>query len=253
MANLPVKLHHIGAKIARSIQHLKALDEQIVEFLSTEPYVIETKFELQQRTHFYRAKASRDVPLPIRVLTGEVLYQLRSVLDHVVWQLALLTTPTPLDSTEFPIFKDEPPYTKSRAKKIGSLPSDAQLIIDKLQPYRNKPPEDDLLWVLHRLTNDDKHRLPHLVGAAPRGIAFGDRRGRDMDITMRIGPFDDETIIGTVVFLNPAETDMEVKSGFAFDLAFPADSAGKGHLVRGELAKLGKRVEEVVRMFERFF
>lgn len=250
---LPGKLSHIGAKVFRSIEHLKTLDQQITVFLESKPYEVVAEFDAQERTYIYRVKIQRDVPLGIRVLTGEVLGQLRSALDHLAWQLALLNGPIPAESTEFPIFRDESPYRSQRVRKIGSLPAAAQVIIDGLQPYLSVAPEDDRLWVLHRLANDDKHRLPHLVGVAPSGITAGDRRGRDMAVEIRIGPFDEQTIIGRVIFTNPAETDVEVQTDIRFDLAFPADSAAKGNMVRPELVRCGQRVEEVVRKFETFF
>ena len=194
-----------------------------------------------------------DIPFSIRILTGEVLGQLRSSLDHLTWQLALLNGPIPSEATEFPIFRDGPSYNRARARKIGSLSVAAQSIIDGLQPYLGATPENDMLWVLHRLVNDDKHRLPHLVGAAPTGIAVGDRRGRDMAVEIRVGPFDEQTIVGRVIFLNAAENDMEVQTTVRFDIAFPADSAAKGRLIRPELVSFGNRVEEIVRKFESFF
>ena len=251
---LPQKLGHIGAKVFRSIEHLNALDSQITTFLESKPYEIVTEFNANERTYTYRAKARADIPVLIRILTGEVLTQLRSCLDHLAWQLALLTIKTPPDGTEFPIFKDKVSFTaRVRKKKIGALPADAQNIIDRLQPYTRAAPEDDILWILHRLANDDKHRLPHLVAAAPRGVITGDRRGRDMAVEVRSGPFDKDTIIGRVIFLNPSETDMEVQTEIPFDLAFPVDSAAKGRPIRPELVRFGKKVEEVVREFTEFF
>jgi hypothetical protein len=253
MAFLPAKLSHIGAKVFRSIEHLKTLDQQITAFLDSEPYELVSTFDAQERTYTYRVEKRRDIPLSIPILTGEVLGQLRSALDHLTWQLALLNGPTPSESTEFPIFKDGLSYKRGRTRKIGSLGPSAQSIIDSLQPYLGATPEDDMLWVLHRLANDDKHRLPHLVAVAPTGIATGDRRGRDMAIEIRVGPFDEQTIIGRVIFLNPAEKDMEVQTDIRFDIAFPVDSAANGRLIRPELVNFGKRVEEIVRKFQPLF
>lgn len=253
MARLPDKLQQIGAKLFRSTQHLEALDQAITAFLNHKPYIVTPDFDATERTYVYRVKIRSEVPPLLRVLIGEIIGQLRSTLDHLAWQLALLNTQSPAEGTEFPIFKDEGRYRQGRASKIRSLPPAAQTIIDGLQPYLNAAPEDDLLWVLHRLANDDKHRSPHAVGAATSGIIAGDRRGRDMAVEMSIRPFDEQAIIGKVIFTNPAETDVEVQTDIRFDIAFPIDSAAKGRLVRPELVKLGQRVEQVVREFAHFF
>lgn len=255
MALPPKKLNHVGAKIARSIDHLKTLNEEIDRFLSNEPCVLVSEFKPQERAYLYRVKITRDVPLPIRILTGEVLYHLRSSLDHLAWQLAALTCVpnAPPETTEFPVFKNRKSYLGKRTSKINALPAAAKDIVDRLQPYLDAVPEDATLWRLHRLTNDDKHRLPHLVAAAPSGIVAGPRNGRDMAIQMRIGPFDEQTEIGRVEFLNPGETDVEVQTDVRFDLAFPANSAGRGMPVRSELVRYGQRVAGIVRKFEKFF
>jgi len=251
MANLPDKLSHIGAKVFRSITHLESLDHEIKAFLSGEPYEIISEFNVNERTYTYRAKPRQDIPLHIRVLTGEVLAQLRSTLDHLAWQLALLNGPNPAPNTEFPIFTDDAAYTQQRQRKIGSLPPSAQTIIDGLQPYLNSAPEDDSLYVLHRLANDDKHRLPHLVTGAPQML--GCSGPKDVRVSIRMGPFEDETEIGKITILNPRESDVTVDPTFSFNLAFPVDSAAKGQFVLPQLVGSGKRVEEVIRKFTSFF
>lgn len=272
MAQLPGKLQHVGAKIARSIEHLQALDIEITAFLDSKPCEISSKFDAEQRSHSYRAKPIKDIPLRIRVLTGEVLGQLRSALDHLAWQLALLETSRPKDSTEFPIFKDCARYRSERARKIGSLPADAKRIIDEVQPHGDKAPEKNFLWKLHRLANSDKHRLPHVAFAAPQGLWLGEppterprggrgigwsvgaRRGRDIGLHMRMGPFETEEEIGRITFKDPSETDFEVDNlHIVLDLAFATTSAAKGEAIRDELRTYGEGVEEIIKKFVRFF
>lgn len=272
MAQLPGKLSHIGAKVARSIEHFQTLDSEIAAFLDSKPCQVIRQFDAEQRSYSYRAKPIKEIPLHIRVLTGEVLCQLRSALDHLVWQLALLETSDPQPSTEFPIFKDRARYRSDRARKIGSIPTAAKNIIDNLQPYLDQASEDNVLWKLHRLSNGDKHRLPHLAFAAPKGIWMGKpppdvpdhlvrlgfsdtaRRGRSFGIAMRIGPFEAEQEIGTITFNDPNETDLEVEDVYVnFDLTFASGSAAKGRPIRDELRAYGQRVEEIVRKFVAFF
>src|SRR5262249_19072530 len=99
---------------------------------------------------------------------------LRSALDHVAWSLA----GTRADSfTEFPIFIDRDwfgardgkgrPERGSGLCKLHDMPAEAQAIIESLQPYRglHGPPEIDALWLLQRLSIEDKHRTLNLVAA----------------------------------------------------------------------------------------
>jgi hypothetical protein len=99
-------------------------------------------------------------PDPVGILPGEFAYNLRSGLDHLAWQLALLTTDTPNDRTSFPIF-GSPPKAKSRYwEAISDIPTKAAAIIDDLQPHhRGTGFKDDPLWQLNRLCNIDKHQV----------------------------------------------------------------------------------------------
>lgn len=266
---LPVELSHVGAKIARSIEHVKALDSEISRFLDSEPCAVRSEFNAEKRTYTYFAKPIKEVPLSIRILTGEVLGQLRSALDHLAWQLALLTTPKPQPATEFPVFTDGTRYRSERSRKIGSLPKEAQVIIDGLQPHVSDAPEKDQLWRLHRLTNDDKHRLPHIAFTAPAGVWLGKipagmggmsvgfsdeaRRGRDFSIEGVFGPFEGDTEICKIIFA-AAETDLAIdEAPITFDLAFAVDSAANGFPVRSELMAYGQRVQEIIQRFTGFF
>jgi hypothetical protein len=67
---------------------------------------------------------------------GDCVQNLRSALDHMVWQLApqeaRLTTPSHL---EFPIFSDPQKFGDNAPKRIGSLPKATQKIIESVQPF----------------------------------------------------------------------------------------------------------------------
>ena len=243
----------IRTKLGRSRNLLETFNEQAGLFLGRDPYEVVADFDSEKRTYAYTIKV-REKPLPqIGILVGEILYQIRSSLDHLAWQLAILRHDPPPDRTEFPICDSAKSY-KGSCGKIGGLPLAAQTIVDGLQPYVRKPaaPHDDPLWILHRLTNDDKHRVPHLVGGAPGGYEI-ERRGRDLFIGVTVGPFDEETPFAEARILDPAETDVEVEPRFTFELAFPAESAAKGRFITPELIVLGQEVEMVIREFRHFF
>ena len=61
-------------------------------------------------------------PEPIGTLVGELAYWTRSALDHLAWQLALLTTDEPGRLTAFPIESECPtPGNKSFNEKVASI------------------------------------------------------------------------------------------------------------------------------------
>ena len=101
------------------------------------------------------------------VLAGEFVHNLRSVLDHLI--VAIDTKPDrkrPLP--EFPIYQNAGPgddgFYPAGIMKVWSVPTQAQIVIESLQPYHsgNEP-----LRRLQQLDNIDKHR--NLL-AVPYGI-----------------------------------------------------------------------------------
>jgi hypothetical protein len=95
------------------------------------------------------------------MLVGEFAYALRSGLDHLAWQLALLKTPDPGNSTAFPIDSQLPlPTNRSYRDKVADILPAALTVVDSLQPYTTGPAfKDHPLWQLNKLCNIDKHRV----------------------------------------------------------------------------------------------
>jgi hypothetical protein len=106
------------------------------------------------------------------ILVGEVVFQLRSALDHLAWQLVELDGGTPGEQTQFPI-RDTPLDRKSnlmelKARTMPQIKSPQILdCLDKSQPYARSDgtikslgdAHTNALWLVKVLNNIDKHRL----------------------------------------------------------------------------------------------
>lgn len=115
------------------------------------------------------------------IRSGEIVYHLRSGLDHAIEQLTIEHKGFPLDGTQFPIFtypttngrvagfhditKKGEPERRSGLYMIRGVRSDIQTFIETMQPYhRGNDLPTHPLWVLSKLSNIDKHRtLPVVV------------------------------------------------------------------------------------------
>jgi hypothetical protein len=105
------------------------------------------------------------------ITIGEVAHDLRSALDNLTWQLALLNTPAPGNWTQFPIFDAAAGFKKRRSTYVGSLSTAHQKALEKLQPYQ--PDSPNCLPLLAKLNDADKHRTIHVVGGFLAGFAYG--------------------------------------------------------------------------------
>jgi hypothetical protein len=121
-------------------------------------------------TILYRAADVPSVPTQCAPIIGDVLYNLRSALDHFAWQLLRLDgqVPDAKHNPQFPI-KDTALNGKGRPRHITIQPGIRdQRILDALtavQPYEmlakyGQPLWGQTLWLVNELCNADKHREP---------------------------------------------------------------------------------------------
>lgn len=169
---MPPSLEGPKAKLARADEHLTALHGEVKRFLRTEPYRLRHDVDPQQGDDVWRLEIRESPPLRLSILAGDVIHDLRSSLDHLVWQLSLIVTPTPFERSEFPIYdaefkcfdintkKDREGFHQAGRSKIRDVPLAAQHIIESVQPYHYGHAIGDWLWILQELSNRDKHRLP---------------------------------------------------------------------------------------------
>ena len=150
-----VGLTQTKIKNARAEAHLKSLETAITAFLS-EPVTIAIKDDVEKGLHIRRFEM-KIIPEVIPLLIGEWAYNLRSGLDQLAWQLALLSGRTPSSQTAFPIHKDRM-GEKRFLDATRFIPDEAVQVIQLLQPYnRGKDFDRHPLWRVNKICNLDKH------------------------------------------------------------------------------------------------
>lgn len=153
-------LDYAVAKTAWAKNKLDSLKKIIDEYLASEPYAITKADDIENSRHIIRLELK---PVPFRppLVLGDFAYALRSALDQLAWQLALLTTADPGRKTCFPIHHGKD--TKSEAifrEIVWDIPCEAIEQIRLLQPYtRGDRFKEHPLWQLNYICNLDKHRI----------------------------------------------------------------------------------------------
>jgi hypothetical protein len=89
------RLAGIRLKLSRAWSQINTLKPEIAEFLKRDPYVPRVKFD--GRTHELLVSVhTQEAPDPMwGVRIGEIVHNLRSALDHVVWELVILAARQP--------------------------------------------------------------------------------------------------------------------------------------------------------------
>jgi hypothetical protein len=154
------------------VEHLEELDAEISEYLGREPkpYRMSGEFKRDRRQYVVVGEILQPInDVRWGVMLGDAVHNLRSALDHLIWQLVLLNTgkkgsrenkfPIESDGRRYwSITKDGNPSVRDRALK--NVADEHRLLIDELQPYRtNQGHPVTVLDTLRDFSNFDKHRL----------------------------------------------------------------------------------------------
>lgn len=163
-------LSGLPLKVARAEAHIAEVESAMHAYLdgrSTDgtPYQTEGHFEPQTSEYVIRARLRFAPPPEIGVALGEAAHALRSSLDHLIWDLVYLRKNTPTRRTQFPVFLDEPGFTKTGVPMLSGTTKTDKDAIHSFQPFVANPtaPADDPLAVMSWVDNTDKHRVIHAV------------------------------------------------------------------------------------------
>ena len=163
-------LASVRAKLERAHEHLDAIDATLKLVLDTEPKTrhIATKIDPERHQLLSVIPKAEPIDPSLPLMIGDCIHNLRSTLDHLVYQLAVKkgTSLRFADKTFFPICLREADFNDRPKKLVEPYVSDAAFTeIRKSQPYTAyEVPEEADIWVLHKLDIVDKHRLLIVAG-----------------------------------------------------------------------------------------
>ena len=222
-------------RLSRASHHLHNLENQVREWLGQDPYYYVTVPDPQSDMTTVRVRFTIPPPAEFRLIIGDCLHNLRSALDNLVYQLAVQNTapnPIPEDKARelaFPIvsspMKPDEFMTKYRSR-IGLLDPGAQAIIEELQPYHREDGASHPLWKLNKLSNIDKHRVPHIASLAlVTYTTFPDAPTSLHHFIINAGPIEDSAIIARYApNSSRPEADQRLNNQLRFGIAFSQES-----------------------------
>lgn len=244
--------HGIRLKIERAKEHIRSLDVAIQQFIASNPYTLGAKphhIAAIHHTTLYIA-AVKPVPEHLPLIVGDAIHNLRSALDHIIWQLVEVGGGTPNRDTYFPISESAQQYKSAIGKgEIQKIASDAREIIQSVQPYVTF---DQTLWLIHQLDIVDKHRLLLTVATAMDKWLVDVASG----VTLH---FDEHRfvalVVGNEITNLPTSTYEQQKHEdfkLGVDITFGETQIPEGELVLYTLNKMVDFVDGLLSRFERF-
>lgn len=258
-------------KVQRAFDQLRELHDATEAFVKEGAYGLAYEFDSQSAEIVVKAQVLREPPeVQWSVILGEIIHDLRSALDHLAFAMAVrhsgpapepLPSPSPWRRIEFPIFLSEPEFDVNGHKKLWGVRPGLLTIVKELQPFKCRygPADTDHLWIVHELSNRDKHRSLNFVGFAAGVIG-----------TEIYHPFDQGSFVYTAAlmrgpFVHDAELcrlrytpgpppapnpEMMVKLHLSFDVAFAQGGpVAQGRLLFSTVDQIRGSVHRIVEGF----
>ncbi len=213
------------ARLDRAHDHVQTVTHELRRWLDVHAPFPTDELDPTTGSNVVRAALSEEIPAAWGPLIGDALHNLRSSLDHLAFALTVANTQGSLPATlerscEFPIFSTEERFQKSAGRAVGGIAEDARRVIADLQPYqRGKDFGIDPLWLLHELSNIDKHRRPALTSLyVEPTMDVGSGEVEAFEVSPP-GPIEagKEFVLGTY---RGGNQTVDVGFGFVYDIAF---------------------------------
>jgi hypothetical protein len=191
------------------------------------------------------------------LIAGEIMFDLRSALDHLVWELHVRryrgrAIPQRIErASQFPIFDTYDDWRKKGLRRVKPLAKREQRAIRFLQPCerRNDQWSDvrRILGDLNTLHNIDKHRQLHLVASTQRfAMAPGFPRDVGFRFDPEFGPLKPDGHVDTWTFTE-APTEMQEHQGAYLDIVLEQPGYERDLIVL-----LDQLIEAVAAVLRRF-
>ena len=204
------RLKHVTLKVDRAKEHAADLEQELRVFLESGPYTVGAKHDSETRKLIYYV--TELTLFLMSVIAGDAVQNLKSALDHLAYQIVCNDTgdnpPNP-NWIYFPIADDAKKYEAKKTGKMEGAHRESFEAIDDLKPYRGG---NDLLWMLYRLNNIEKHRLLLTVGSQAAGINLGQLMSGHLGDTFSAEPA--AQFESMDVYLNPADKGFPLSPGF---------------------------------------
>jgi hypothetical protein len=154
------------AKLDWASEHLQHFGERLTSYIKTNPYEFvpdpNGRFEKDGEQWVSGTFTARDEAILsiLALQAGDVISTLHSSLDYLVWELVLANKGTPTTTNAFPICDTINSFGSQlqKGRLSGTNPAVVSLV-ESMQPYHSgQKCHETFFWVLHQLSNINKHR-----------------------------------------------------------------------------------------------
>lgn len=217
-------LDSVQLKIFRAAQHIESLKSELERYFQTNPGKMVRQPHTSENEAVFQFIPNGPIPARVGLIIGDVLQNLRSSLDYLVWELVLAANGQPTKDNMFPICSTEDFFKQQISRhRLDGVPPEAIAEIKGLQPYHlGQDFDKSILWVLDELANINKHRRILLANLMATSVQKEDVVVREGELLVRQGPgpvriFDTNTQFTFPLIDGKVHVNTQLAAAIAFD------------------------------------
>jgi len=251
-------LRGVKLKIERANAHIREVSALIDTYLSPDPY--ERFFEVDpvNGEKHIKLRATEQPPEEIAVISGEVMYLLRSALDHLVTSIATRREIVVISRTGFPIERTRKEFESAlKQRKIQQRLPALAAALRMLEPYEGG--KDDILWWLHWLNGMEKHQILVTVAGANVGFEFKGQLNflpdfdRSQPLVYKTPGRWQRLDKDATLLVHSITTEFEGEMGLEMNVVFGDIERPEAYTVTDTLQHMSDFTRDIVSAFERAF
>jgi hypothetical protein len=254
------QLEGVRAKLLRAQDHFEDFDRRVEASLASESdggtIPLTSKVDEDRHSITFGIPPSKPLDPALPLIIGDCVHNLRSALDHLVLQLALLkgtSITEAADKTSFPVCLLRKDFRSKTKRFVDLIKPEALTAIEDFQPYKTSdPPDTAFLWLLSELDIIDKHRLLVVVAKKIKMTEIAGTMGNAKRIVLDPQSDDwraaeDSAELFTVEFSTGAPTKMHMELETAVAVQFANTGlVCDGGIVQYVINACGGFVEKII-------
>ena len=238
-------------KVFRAYEHFEALSAEVQRYFKSEPAKLVGKHDPATNQPAVFLETVKPIPGRIAHIIGDMVQNLRSSLDYLVWELVIAAKNSPGKDNMFPICTTPGSFNRQLARgRLRGVAPAAAAVIQALQPYHlGEEAKTAALFMLDELCNINKHRHVPLINFGGGAVRGGVPTAVVDGVQYAILPPDLRAL--TSITVGPGE--VEVKCDVIAAIAFGEGAAEEMEISKALRSLLLYIRDEFMPHFEQFF
>lgn len=152
------ELSDLGAKLDRANELLGIVNKEIQAYLGRNPFRIGLSWDDTTGEAVWKFTDVTPPSPKLGIIVGEAVHDIRSPLDHLIYEIVDRAGEVPTINHQFPICQQKPSWPTQRKRCLRKVPKYLVSRIEEEQPYHRVDSQSHPLSVIQILSNTDKHR-----------------------------------------------------------------------------------------------